>query len=74
MSIAFRRLTEAELPLLHRRLATPLLADIWNHGEVYSLEPVAARYLPRVRGEVPTDPCLSRGNDVPIGREAVLPP
>lgn len=67
MTICFQPLTEQDLPLLHRWLNTPLLIDIWNDGESISPEEVAAKYLPRIRGEEPTSPYLILCDEVPIG-------
>lgn len=67
MNIRFASPTEQDLPLLHRWLNTPLLIDIWNSGNTISLEEVAAKYLPRIRGEGPDSPYLILCDEVPIG-------
>lgn len=67
MNIHFQRLTEQDLPLMHRWLSTPLMIDIWNDGEPLTFEKVAAKYVPRIRGEKPDSPYLIVCEDVPIG-------
>lgn len=64
--ISFRPLRVDDLPLLHRWL---------NHGEVLrwygqrpsTLDEVAAKYTPRIKGESPTRPFIILLDDQPIG-------
>lgn len=67
LKVGFQRLTEVDLPLLHRWLQSSLLIDIWTHGEVWSLERVAEKYGPRIRGEEPAEPQLILADGRPIG-------
>lgn len=67
MQIRFERLTEQDLPRMHRWLNTPLLIDIWNNGKRISFDGVVAKFLPRIKGEVPDDPYLILGDQAPIG-------
>ncbi len=56
MRIAFRRLTEGDLPLMHRWLNTPHVAE-WYYVRGVTrpgFDWVRERYLPRMRGEDPT--------------------
>jgi RimJ/RimL family protein N-acetyltransferase len=52
-TISFRPLTEDDLPLVHRWFHT---GDVlrWYSMRPHTLEEVRARYLPNIRGEVPT--------------------
>ena len=59
-------MTEADLPLLHRWLEQPHVREFYNR-EPRTLEEVSARYLGRIRGEVPTEPYLAILDEVPIG-------
>ncbi|HWI66618.1 MAG TPA: GNAT family N-acetyltransferase [Symbiobacteriaceae bacterium] len=66
-SIAFRRLTTADLPLMHRWVNTEPLIQIWNHGKTKTYDEVAAKYQPRIDGTAPTDPYLILCDGTPIG-------
>lgn len=56
--ITFRSLVESDLPLLHAWLNNPKVAEWYGLGvenkTFPTLQEVAANYLPRVRGDLPT--------------------
>jgi RimJ/RimL family protein N-acetyltransferase len=62
----FRRLTEEDLPLLTRWLNAPHVREWW-YDEPLELEGVCAKFLPKIRGEVPTHPYLVLADGRPIG-------
>jgi RimJ/RimL family protein N-acetyltransferase len=64
--VAFAPLTEADLPLLHDWLNAPHV--VAGYSRVSSTqEDVAARYGPRIRGEVPIRGFVAKVGDHPIG-------
>jgi len=64
--IAFRRLTEDDLPLMHRWLNTPHVMRWWNSGGQTMAE-VQEKYLPCITGAAPTEPYLILCGGTPIG-------
>ncbi len=64
--LSFQRLEEADLELLHRWYNLPHVLQ-WYTFRPYSYEEVAAKMLPRIRGEAPTDPYLILYRKQPIG-------
>jgi RimJ/RimL family protein N-acetyltransferase len=64
--IGFRRLEEGDLELLHRWYNTPHVLQ-WYTFRPYSYEEVAAKMVPRIRGESPTDPYLILVDEMPVG-------
>jgi RimJ/RimL family protein N-acetyltransferase len=65
--IGFRRMTEDDLPLMHRWLQQPYVLEWWWGGVPPTYEAVEAKYRARLRGEEPTDPYLILANGQPIG-------
>jgi aminoglycoside 6'-N-acetyltransferase len=65
-SIAFRRLTVADLPLVHRWLNEDHVRKWW-YLEDTPPEGVAAEYVPLIEGKTPTEPYLMLYGGVPIG-------
>jgi RimJ/RimL family protein N-acetyltransferase len=67
--IAFRRLEEKDLPLMHRWLNTPHVSEWWNIDGNHrpSLEEVVQHYSPRIKGKEPVDVYLIIYDDKPIG-------
>ncbi|HEY8292206.1 MAG TPA: GNAT family N-acetyltransferase, partial [Thermomicrobiales bacterium] len=65
-AIGFRRMTMDDLPRMHRWLETPHVLEWWG-GVAPSVEAVAGKYGPRIRGEGPTDPYLILSGERPIG-------
>jgi len=67
--ISFRRLTQDDLPLMHRWLNTEHVARWYRVRGVSepSLEWVTARYLPRIRGDDPTRAFVISLGARPIG-------
>ena len=63
--ITFRRLTEADFPLLQGWLAQPYVARWWNHDS--SAEGVARDFGPVARGEEPSEDLLALLDGEPIG-------
>ncbi|MFJ4774389.1 GNAT family N-acetyltransferase [Streptomyces uncialis] len=63
--ITFRRVTEADFPLLGRWLAAPHVARWWHHGTTQ--EDVARDFGPAVRGEEPSEDLLALADGVPLG-------
>jgi RimJ/RimL family protein N-acetyltransferase len=67
--IFFSPLQEADLPLMHQWLNTPLVSEWWsldgNHHP--SLEAVERKYPPRINGLEPVDCYLIYYDDQPIG-------
>lgn len=63
--ITFRRLTEADFPLLQGWLAQPHVARWWNHDS--SPEGVARDFGPVARGEEPSEDLLALLDGEPIG-------
>ena len=64
--IAYRRLTEADLPLMADWLDRPHLRAFYQR-EPISLAAVAAKYGPRIRREVPTQCWLAILGKTPFG-------
>lgn len=66
--ISFRPLREEDLPLLHGWLNQDFVARWYKIGPVPTpYEAVAAKYLPRIRGEEPTECFLLVVDDMPVG-------
>lgn len=65
-AFTFARMTEEDLPLLHRWLEEPHVRQFYNR-ESRTLEGVAADYGPKIRGEVPTWPFIAAQGGTPIG-------
>jgi aminoglycoside 6'-N-acetyltransferase len=63
--ITFRRLTEADFPLLRGWLAQPYVARWWNHDS--SAEGVARDFGPVARGEEPSEDLLALLDGEPLG-------
>ena len=63
--ITFRRLTEADFPLLQGWLAQPYVARWWNHDS--SAEGVARDFGPVARGEEPSEDLLALDDGRPVG-------
>jgi len=63
--VTFRPLTEADLPTVARWLAAPHVREWWR--EPSSVEAVRAKYLPRIRGDVPTRVFIAGHGDEAIG-------
>ena len=65
MTVAFRRLTEGDLPLLHEWLQREHVQFWWRERESY--DAVVRRYLPAIEGRDPTDLYLILADDRPVG-------
>lgn len=67
--LSFRPLTMDDLGLIHRWLNTDHVAQWYDVGGAYypSLEQVGARYVPAIRGEMPTQQHLILYDCTPIG-------
>jgi aminoglycoside 6'-N-acetyltransferase-1b/aminoglycoside 6'-N-acetyltransferase-2 len=67
--ISFRRLSERDLPLMHRWLNTEHVARWYRVRGVQkpSLEWLTARYLPRIRGDDPTRSFVIMLNERSVG-------
>ncbi|OGO30542.1 MAG: hypothetical protein A2Z29_11225 [Chloroflexi bacterium RBG_16_56_11] len=67
--IAFKRLKETDLPLMHRWLNTPHVSEWWEVSgkKLPSLETVREKYLPRIKGNDPVDCFLIAYDGMPIG-------
>lgn len=63
--LGFRRLQMDDLPLMYHWLNTDFV-NKW-YGEARTPEEVAARYAPKINGDVPTDPYLILHDAAPIG-------
>lgn len=63
--ISFRRLTAADLPLMHRWLQTEHVARWFDEAD--SLDAVAAEYLPLIDGTALADPYLFSIDGSPAG-------
>jgi aminoglycoside 6'-N-acetyltransferase len=66
MDLRFRPLAEADLPLLHTWLNRFHVREQFAPGGM-TPEQVAAKYLPRIRGEEPTHCHFATLNEQPIG-------
>lgn len=66
-SISFRPLTMEDLPRMLSWVNTEPLLHIWNHGETTTLEQLAAKYEPRIRGEEPVNCYMILVDGQPIG-------
>jgi aminoglycoside 6'-N-acetyltransferase len=66
MIFGFRRMTEDDLPLLHRWFEQPHVREFY-HREPHTLAEVTASYGGKIRGEVPTQPYLALLDGAPIG-------
>ena len=68
MGISFKRLVEADLPILTEWLNRPHVAERWDTARgCRSLEDVRRKYLPRMADGSGTMPYLAYLNGVPIG-------
>lgn len=65
-AIAFQRLTDADLPLMHRWLNRPAVKQWWN-DPAETIEQVRAQYGPVIRGEEPTQSFVIVLDGRPIG-------
>lgn len=65
MTVGFRRLIEADLPLLHEWLQREHVQFWWRERESY--DGVVRRYLPAIEGSDPTDLYLILADDRPVG-------
>lgn len=63
---SFRRLTEADLPLIHRWLNLPHVLEWWDRPGP-SLDEVRAKYVPRLDDDSDVTPYVIHWDDVPIG-------
>jgi aminoglycoside 6'-N-acetyltransferase len=63
---SFRSMTAEDLPLVAGWWRQPH-AEKWFHGREVSLEDVAARLLPRIRGEMPTRMFVFEVDGLPVG-------
>lgn len=64
-SIGFRRLTEADLPLMHRWRNNPAITRWWEAVPEYAA--IVAKYTPRISGEEAVHPYIALADAVPIG-------
>lgn len=64
--LSFRRLTETDIPQLHRWLNAPHVLEWWDRPGP-SLDDVRAKYLPRVAGQEDVSPYLICVDGMPIG-------
>lgn len=63
--IAFRPLTEEDLPTLARWMERPHVARVWARDT--SVEALRERYLPRIAGESPVRPYVALLDRLPLG-------
>jgi RimJ/RimL family protein N-acetyltransferase len=66
VDIGFRCLTEADLPLVYAWRRRDFVVE-WYGNPPASLADVSRTYLPRIRGEAPTDCYLILDSGLPIG-------
>jgi RimJ/RimL family protein N-acetyltransferase len=67
-TIGFRRLTENDLPLMHRWLHAPHVHEWWSEGKPPpAYADVVAKYSPPLHGEEPTDLYVMCMHGQPIG-------
>lgn len=64
--IGFRRLRNADLPMIHRWLHTPHVARWW-HEDTGTFEEVSEEYTAYIEGEEPVEPFLILYDDGPVG-------
>jgi RimJ/RimL family protein N-acetyltransferase len=64
-AIAFRSLTPADLPLMHRWRNNPAITTWWEAVPGYA--EIVAKYTPRISGEDPIHPFIALCDGVPIG-------
>lgn len=64
-SLSLRRMTPADLPLMHRWANAPHVVRWWREGG--SLASVSANYLPMIEGTDPTVALIVELDSVPIG-------
>ena len=64
--IGFRRLRNADLPMIHRWLHTPHVARWW-HEDTGTFEEVSEEYTAHIEGEEPVEPFLILYDDGPVG-------
>jgi RimJ/RimL family protein N-acetyltransferase len=62
----FRRLEAGDLALLHHWYHTPHVLQ-WYTFRPYTFEEITSKMLPRIRGDVPTQPYLILVDELPIG-------
>lgn len=65
-NVNFRPMTEADLPLMHKWLNTDFVMEYYVDEPVEMAE-IEQKYLPRIRGEVPTYPYIIFYETTPIG-------
>ncbi len=65
--LGFRPLAMTDLPMMHRWLRTPHVAEWYYEGEPTTYEGVVEKYGPDVRGEVPNHSYIITYADKPIG-------
>jgi RimJ/RimL family protein N-acetyltransferase len=65
MKLGFRRLTAADLRLLHEWLQREHVRRWWSEDDAY--EAVVEHYVPAIEGRDPTDPYLILLDDRPVG-------
>ncbi len=66
-SFSFRPLKPDDMPLMHRWLHTPHVAEWWADEQEQTVEALEAKYLPRILGEDPTDCYVIFEEDREIG-------
>jgi RimJ/RimL family protein N-acetyltransferase len=64
--LGFRRMEASDLALLHRWYHAPQVLQ-WYTFRSYTDEEIAAKMLPRIRGDVPTHPYLMLVDENPVG-------
>jgi RimJ/RimL family protein N-acetyltransferase len=69
--VSFRRLTEADVPLLHRWLNAPHVLEWWDRPPAQ--DEVRAKYLPRIAGSSDVTPYVILLEDAPLGYIQVYP-
>lgn len=65
MKFEFRRLREADLPLLHEWLDRPHVRETW--GSEGTLDDLREKYLPRIAGEDAAQPYIASLDGEPVG-------
>lgn len=67
MNISFRLLTEQDLPMLYRWLNQEHMRDFYQRKPI-SEDEVRKKYLPRIKGQVPTFSHIALIDNRPIGK------
>ncbi len=67
MTITFRKLQLSDLPLMYTWLNTPHVHEWYDKDKKNSIEEVANRYAPKIKGEKPTDCYLALYEGKPFG-------